>query len=127
MKILLDTHIFLWYISGDHRIPQIIVQNVQNPQNGVFLSLASLWEITIKYQLGKLVLPQSPETYIPIQRQKHLINSLDIDEASVCQLIKLPLLHNDPFDRLLICQSIEHSMTIATVDNHILVYPVSTL
>ena len=127
MKILLDTHIFLWYISGDNRISDTIIQNVQNPQNEVYLSVVSLWEIIIKYQLGKLALPQSPEIYIPVQRQRHLIYSLDVDEESVSQLIKLPLLHNDPFDRLIMCQAIKHNMIIATMDNYVLAYPISTL
>ena len=127
MKILLDTHVFLWYISGDNRISDTIIQNVQNPQNEVYLSVVSLWEIIIKYQLGKLTLPQSPEIYIPVQRQRHLIYSLDVDEESVSQLIKLPLLHNDPFDRLIMCQAIKHNMIIATMDNYVLAYPISTL
>ncbi len=127
MKILLDTHIFLWYISGDKRIPSVMLQHLRNPENELYLSVVSLWEIIIKYQLGKIPLPQSPEQYIPQQRQRHLIRSLDVDEASICQLINLPALHNDPFDRLLICQAIHYGLAFATVDSHILVYPVSTL
>lgn len=87
----------------------------------------SLWEVIIKYQLGKMPLPQSPEIYLPLQRQRHLVHNLAVDEASVQQLIKLPPLHHDPFDRLLICQAIEHNLTIATVDSHILAYAVNTL
>ncbi len=71
MKILLDTHVFLWYISGDKRIPALVLQELRSPQNIVYLSVASLWEIIIKYQLRKLPLPQSPELFVPIQRQKH--------------------------------------------------------
>lgn len=91
------------------------------------MSVVSLWEVIIKYQLGKMPLPLSPEIYLPTQRQRHLFRSLEVDEASVKQLIQLQPLHNDPFDRLLICQALAHGMTIATVDNHILAYPVSTL
>ena len=127
MRILLDTHIFLWYISGDKLLSPLMVQHIQNTQNEICLSVVSLWEVIIKYQLGKMPLPQSPEIYLPTQRQRHQIRNLDVDEASVRQLIRLPTLHNDPFDRLLICQAIEHTMTIATVDSHILAYPVSTL
>ena len=127
MRILLDTHIFLWYISGDKSLSSRMVQHIQNPQNEIYLSVISLWEVIIKYQLGKMPLPQSPEIYLPTQRQRHQIRNLDVDEASVRQLIKLPPLHNDPFDRLLICQAIKHTMTIATVDSRILAYPVSTL
>jgi PIN domain nuclease of toxin-antitoxin system len=127
MKILLDTHIFLWYISGDKRIADSMVQHIQLPENDVYLSVISLWEVIIKHQLGKLPLPQSPEIYIPAQRHRHAINSLGIDEATIKQLAELPPLHNDPFDRLLICQAIENNMAIATVDSRILAYPVSTI
>lgn len=127
MRILLDTHIFLWYITGDNRLSSSIMETIRRPEHEVYLSVVSLWEVIIKYQLGKLPLPQSPEIYLPTQRQQHLIRSLDIDEASIKQLSRLPPLHNDPFDRLLVCQAIEHNMTIATVDQYILAYPVSTL
>jgi len=127
MKILLDTHVFLWYISGDDRISPEMTQAIRRPENEVYLSVVSLWEVIIKYQLGKMPLPLSPEIYLPTQRQRHLFRSLEVDEASVKQLIQLQPLHNDPFDRLLICQALAHGMTIATVDNHILAYPVSTL
>jgi len=127
MRILLDTHVFLWYISGDKHLPPTMLQHIRQPGNEVYLSVVSLWEVIIKYQLGKLPLPQSPEAYLPRQRQRHQIRSLDVNEASVRQLIKLPGLHSDPFDRLLICQAIEHNMAIATVDSHILAYPVPTL
>ena len=127
MKILLDTHIFLWYISGDERIPAAMKHNIRDPKNEVYFSVVSLWEATIKYQIGKLPLPESPDVYLPAQRSIHLIESLQLDEASVKQLSKLPLLHRDPFDRLLVCQAIQHSLSIATVDSVVLAYPISTL
>lgn len=127
MRLLLDTHIFLWYISGDKRIPHAVIQHIRRPENEIYLSVVSLWEVIVKYQLGKIPLPQSPEIYLPLQRQRHLFRSLDVDEASVKQPVKLPMLHSDPFDRLLISQAIEHGMTIVTVDSYILAYPVSTL
>ncbi|MBP7962801.1 MAG: type II toxin-antitoxin system VapC family toxin [Caldilineaceae bacterium] len=127
MNILLDTHIFLWYISDEDRIPAPMLASIRNPDNAVYLSVVSLWEIIIKYQLGKIPLAGSPEVYIPVERQRHLIASLSVDEASVKQLIKLPSLHRDPFDRLLICQAREHGMALATVDGIIKAYPVETL
>ena len=127
MKILLDTHIFLWYISGDNQLPAFMVESIRHPANKVYLSVVSLWEVIIKYQLGRLPLPKSPEIYLPQQRRRHLIENLNVDEKSVQQLITLPLLHNDPFDRLLISQAIKHEMILATVDVQILAYPVNTL
>lgn len=102
MKLLLDTHIFLWFINQDCRLSEHFKQAIQNPDNEIFLSVVSIWECEIKYQLGKLPFPQSPAIYLPQQRTKHFIKSLVVDEASIAQLINLPPLHRDPFDRLLI-------------------------
>jgi PIN domain nuclease of toxin-antitoxin system len=127
MKLLLDTHIFLWFISGDTNLPVYMRDAIADPNNDVYLSAVSLWEIIIKYQIGKLPLPQPPESYIPAARQSHRIESLPVDEASVIQLANLPPIHRDPFDRVLICQTLEHGMTLVTVDNNIQKYSVPIL
>lgn len=125
MKLLLDTHIFLWFISGDGRLPDDARDAIRDPGNDVYLSVVSLWEIITKYKLGKLPLPHPPETYIPTQRIRHLIADLPLDEVSVTRLAPLPTIHRDPFDRMLICQALEHGMTIVTVDVTIPAYPVT--
>ena len=125
MKLLLDTHIFLWFINGDERLPVSMREDIRNPENEVYLSVVSLWEAIIKHQLGKLPLPESPEKYLPIQRERHRIESLALDENSVAHLAKLPAVHRDPFDRMLICQAIENGLTLVTVDAVISDYPVS--
>ncbi len=127
MKILLDTHIFLWFISGDSRLSADIRDIIRDLDNEIYLSVVSIWECIIKYQLGKLPLPESPETYLPKKRDLHQIINLDLDESSVFQLSKLPLLHRDPFDRMLICQALHHDMTIATVDTSVRDYPVPSM
>jgi PIN domain nuclease of toxin-antitoxin system len=127
MNFLLDTHVFLWYISGDERLPALVRDSIRNLDNEVYLSVVSLWETIIKYQLGKLPLPQSPESYLPQQRKRHQISSLPLDEASVSQLSNLPSIHRDPFDRILVCQALEHGLTIVTVDEAICQYPVAVL
>ncbi|MBW4426120.1 MAG: type II toxin-antitoxin system VapC family toxin [Nostoc desertorum CM1-VF14] len=127
MKLLLDTHIFLWFISGDQKLPIHLQNSIRDLNNDVYLSCVSVWEATVKYQLGKLPLPESPEIYLPKQRQQHLISSLNLDEESVAQLLNLPLLHRDPFDRMLICQALQHKLTIVTVDSAIRSYSVSVL
>jgi PIN domain nuclease of toxin-antitoxin system len=106
MKILLDTHIFLWFITGDDRLSMHLRDAIRNLDNEVYLSVISVWEALVKYQLGKLPLSESPETYFPEQRDRHLITSLSLDEGSVAQLVKLPSLHRDPFDQMLICQAL---------------------
>lgn len=127
MKLLLDTHIFLWYITKDRRLKKEYRDCIRDVENQVFLSVASIWEAIVKYQLGKLSLPQPPEIYLPLQRKRHRIDSLFLDESSVCHLPDLPNIHRDPFDRILICQSIESSLIIITEDENIKKYPIPVL
>ena len=124
MRLLLNTHIFLWFLNGDPQLSQDFCNAIKDPKNSVYLSVASIWEAIIKYQLGKLPLPESPEIYLPKQRDRHQIKSLTIDEESIAYLIKLPPLHRDPFDRLLICQAMQNDLTIITVDQKIRSYPI---
>ena len=74
MKILLDTHIFLWFISGDSRLSTDVRDVIRNPDNEIYLSVVSVWESIVKYQLGKLPLPESPETYLPKQSDRNVIS-----------------------------------------------------
>jgi PIN domain nuclease of toxin-antitoxin system len=128
MRILLDTHIFLWFISGDAQLSTNVRDAIRDPDNEVYLSAVSVWEAIVKYQLGKLPLPEHPETYLPKQRDLHqIIASLALDERSVIQLAKLSPLHRDPFDRMLICQALQNGLTIATVDSAVRAYPVSVI
>ena len=127
MKLLLDTHIFLWYISGDYHLPKELKDIIQDSVNEVYLSVVSLWESIVKYRLGKLLLPLSPEKYLPLQRERHDISSLSLDEADIIHLSDLPSFHRDPFDRMLICQAIEHDMTIVTMDAAIAQYTIKIL
>jgi PIN domain nuclease of toxin-antitoxin system len=77
------------------------------------LSVVSVWEAILKPRLGKLPLPHQPEHYLPAQRARHQIASLPLDEASVCQLATLPFVHRDPFDRMVVCQTIEHGLPLS--------------
>ncbi len=86
MKLLLDTHVFLWYITADSRLPTIFRDAIREPKNDAFLSVASLWEIIVKYNLGKLPLPQMPEILIPNERRRHQIKSLSLYENAVKEL-----------------------------------------
>jgi PIN domain nuclease of toxin-antitoxin system len=74
MRILLDTHIFLWFISGDKRLSTDVRDVIRDPGNEVYLSAVSVWEAIVKYQLGKLPLPEPPETYLPKQRDRDRIS-----------------------------------------------------
>ena len=111
MRLLLDTHIthiFLWFISGDVRLPTDWRDRIRDVDNAVYLSGVSLWEALVKYRLGRLPLPHPPESDLPTQRARHQIASLSLDEASVYQLSSLPAAHRDPFDRMWVCQALGH-------------------
>ena len=127
MRILLDTCEFLWLVSGDAKLSAPVISAVRDPQNQVFLSVVSLWEICLKHGLGKLPLPQPPASFVALQREKHLVASLVLDEAAVAQLGGLPALHRDPFDRMLICQAQAHGLTLASSDPIVRKYPVALL
>ncbi|SPF37482.1 PilT-like protein [Syntrophobacter sp. SbD1] len=127
MKILLDTCSFLWIISDSPDLSVIARRQFSDPDNEVFLSAASAWEIIIKNSLGKLPLPDLPEEFIRSSRLSHFIETLPIDEESVLQLSRLPQYHKDPFDRIIICQAVAHSMTVLTPDVKIRQYPIRTL
>jgi PIN domain nuclease of toxin-antitoxin system len=126
MRLLLDTHIFLWYIVGDKRIGALVRATIENADS-VYVSVATLWEATTKYRLGKLALPEPPHPWLATQREEHGFVSLVIDEKSVAHLSSLELHHRDPFDRILICQAIEHDLHVVTVDPIIGKYPVKLL
>jgi PIN domain nuclease of toxin-antitoxin system len=127
MTLLLDTHVFLWLIADDARMPEHWREAIRDPANAVYLSVASVWEAVIKQQLGKLPLPGPAETFLPEQRDQHRINSLAIEESALLQLPKLPQLHRDPFDRMLISQALQNDLTMLTVDDLIKAYPVKVM
>lgn len=126
MNLLLDTCTFLWIILDDPSLSETARDLYSDPANNVYLSTVSAWEISIKNQLGRLPLPEPLDSFIPSQRKHHLIASLPLDEVSALQLPRLPALHRDPFDRMLICQAIAHGLTILTPDELISRYPIRT-
>lgn len=127
MRLLLDTHVFLWYISADTRLSAKHRAAVEDPANVVFLSAASIWEAVIKHDLGKLPLPEPPARYLPVQRERHGLAALPIDEGAMVFLATLPRLHRDPFDRMIVAQALQHGLTILAVDEALLRYGVPVL
>jgi PIN domain nuclease of toxin-antitoxin system len=126
VRILLDTCTFLWLITDDTALPASARNVFLDPDNDVYLSAVSVWEIAVKHSLGKLPLPASPDRFIPSQRESHGITSLPLEEQAVLYLSKLPQLHRDPFDRVLVCQAIQHELTLLTPDPLITQYAVRT-
>lgn len=127
MKLLLDTCVFLWVLTDDKALSGQPREWIADPENEIFLSSISAWEIIVKYSLGRLSLPESPHLFLPRQRLLHGIESLPLHEEAVLQLNRLPDYHKDPFDRMLICQAIMHGMPILTPDAAINRYPVRTM
>jgi PIN domain nuclease of toxin-antitoxin system len=126
VRLLLDTCTFLW-IAGD--APELAAsarQLFQEPDNEVYLSPISGWEIVLKHSLGRLPLPQPPQSFVPTVRKQHGIEVLPLGEDAALHLGRLPQLHRDPFDRMLICQAIFHGLVILTPDELISQYPVPT-
>ena len=127
MRLLLDTSTFLWLVSGDSRLNATARDAVADPANDVLLSAASAWEIAIKHGLGRLSLQAPPDELVPQQRQLHRVEALPIHEDATLQVGKLPKLHRDPFDRLIVAQAIVGGLTVVTPDRLIRAYPVPTL
>jgi PIN domain nuclease of toxin-antitoxin system len=126
VKLLLDTCTFLW-LTGGAPLPPAAAAAVRDPVNEVFLSAASVWEIVTKYRLGKLSLPEPPDRLIPIERDLRGVAPLAFDEESALHGLRLPPLHRDPFDRMLIAQAVAHGLAIATPDPLIAQYPIRTI
>lgn len=127
MRALLDTHTFIWWVIDDNRLSSTARNIIADPGNNLFFSAASAWEIVIKVRLGKLNLPEPPETYIPSRLTMNRFESLPIQMNHALQVVNLPALHQDPFDRIIIAQSQVEKMPIITVDNKITQYPVDVI
>jgi len=126
MRLLLDTCTFLWIAEGSASLSPAAARVFADPDNAVFLSTASAWEVAVKYALGRLPLPGPPGEVVPQFREVYRVESLPIDERSALLASRLPRLHADPFDRMLVCQALVHGLTILTPDPLIAAYPVRT-
>jgi PIN domain nuclease of toxin-antitoxin system len=126
MKALLDTHTFLWAIADQEKLSRRAQQIYTGP-NDLWLSVASVWEILIKARVGKLPLPKPAGPYLLKELAKNRIEVLPIALDHVLRTESLPLHHRDPFDRLLIAQSIEEGWPIVTADPFFARYPIDVI
>lgn len=127
MKILLDTHCWLWMQADSKRLSQQARALLQDPENQLFLSAASSWEIAIKYALGKLPLPMPPLEYVLSRMESSGTLSLPVQHSHALHAGSLPLHHADPFDRLLIAQAQLENLRILTADAQFEAYEVDLL
>ena len=126
MKALLDTHTFLWAIAEEGKLSRR-AQQIYTSSNDLWLSVASLWEILIKVQAGKLPLPKPSGPYLTKKLANDRIEVLPVTFDHVLKTESLPMHHRDPFDRLLIAQSIEEGWPIITADPWFARYPVDVI
>ena len=126
MRLLVDTCTFLWLAGGSDLSPAAAAA-IRNPGNDVFLSAVSVWEVISKHRAGKLALPEPPDRLIATERDLRGLQSLPFDEESALQGLRLPPIHRDPFDRMLIAQAIALGLAIVTPDPLIAQYPVRVI
>ena len=127
MKVLLDTHAFLWLIQGDKRVSREAEAIFLERDNELFFSAASYWEICIKQNLGKLGLALGWQEILDTELAVNSISWLDIKKAHCQGLLHLPQHHGDPFDRLLISQAVAENMVLLSADANIGKYSVKTV
>lgn len=116
MKLLLDTHAFLWYFIGSASLSVKARASIEDESNDKFFSIASLWEIAIKASIGKLTLSKPFDDVFPDQLANNGIDLLSITTAHVSAITNMPFHHRDPFDRLLIAQAMTEQMPIVSAD-----------
>lgn len=127
MKFIIDTHCWLWWFLEPKKLGESSYRLIATPNNTVYFSAASSWEIAIKYGSGKLPLPQPPKEYIPSRLTSQGMSSLPIQHSHTLQAGDLPHHHRDPFDRLLIAQAQIEKLPIMTADEDFKSYDVEII
>ena len=116
MKVLLDSHAALWFVDDSPQMPEHIKQLIEDAANEKYISIASVWELAIKFATGKLDFAESPEVYLADLLRLNNFQLLSLTFAHVVRGAALPLHHRDPFDRVLIAQSLLEDIPIISVD-----------
>jgi len=123
---LLDTHVVLWFFNGDKSLTDKAKSIIENPQHNKYISMASVWEVGIKISIGKLEFPENTKGFI-YQIKKHGFVLLPINEDYIIESEQLPLIHRDPFDRLLVATAISEKMSFISADKNVAKYNVSLI
>ena len=127
MKVLVDTHVFLWAYASPGRLNPGAHSLLVNESVEKYFSAASAWEIAIKWAKGSLDLPDHPATFVPLKVAQAGMHNLSITLQDVLKVSELPTIHNDPFDRLLIAQALRNDAKIMTMDKIIASYDVEVI
>jgi PIN domain nuclease of toxin-antitoxin system len=127
LKLLLDTHVWLWMQTAPTRIRPDVLELIADTRNPVWLSAASAWEISIKYSMGRLPLPVPPSDYVPSRMARSGTSGLPVEHRHALHVAGLPAHHRDPFDRLLVAQAQLEGAVLVTADAQLDAYDVQRL
>ncbi len=127
MRLLLDTHVFIWEIEGDPNLPRRVRNVIEDRANRVTVSVASIWEAGTKARLGRLTLSRPLGVLVAEAIDRFDLSILDVELQHALRVVELPALHGDPFDRMLVAQAIEERLTLVTRDPALHEYPVDHL
>jgi PIN domain nuclease of toxin-antitoxin system len=127
MKLLLDTHIFIWWADQPEKLSNAVLSALEDEANELLLSVASVWEMQIKIQLGKLKVRLPLKELVKNQQETNDLTVSPVTLTHVLAVGDLPFHHKDPFDRLLIAQSIQEDLTLVTADSQFSAYSVKLL
>ena len=127
MRLILDTHCWLWWIAEPDRLSPQALEAIASPNNTILFSAVSSWEIAIKHRLGRISLPEAPERFVLSRISRDHFEPLAVTHLHALGVARLPLHHRDPFDRLLISQAITEAATLVTSDTQIRRYDIDVL
>lgn len=127
MRVLLDSHAFLWSATDDDRLPRPVYDLISDARTRLVVSVATTWELTLKFLAGRLRLPQPPEEHFAEHLERFGCELLPVHQRHVLTLPQLPPIHDDPFDRMLVAQALVDDLDLVSGDKAIRRYPVRTI
>ena len=127
MRVLLDSHAFLWSATDDDRLPRPVYDLVADARTRVVISVATTWELTLKVLGGRLRLPSPPDVHFTEHVERFGAELLPINQRHVAALPELPAIHGDPFDRMLVAQALVEDLDLVTGDAVLRRYPIRTI
>jgi PIN domain nuclease of toxin-antitoxin system len=127
VRVLLDSHVFLWLAMGDDRLPTAVRDLIEDVRTRSVVSVATTWELTLKALAGRLRLPGPPAEHFAEHVEEFGYEVLPIHQRHVDALPELPAIHDDPFDRMLVAQALVEDLELVTGDERLRAYPVRTI